>query len=419
VSWNLRYKIASYVRSSLWVIPIFAVVLAQMITEPLRLLDEWLGWKMLNLGADGAKALAGTVVTLSLSFIVFTFGSLLVAIQVASGQYSPRIIATTLLRDNVIRWTVGIFAFTLIFALKVLDRTEEKVLQLVIFLVAQFGLLCGTAFLYFIDYTSRLLRPVSLVKRVGEQGIKVLFAEYPDAFGASPEGVREGVPTVDADRTVLLEGESAIVIAVNVRLLVRAATRAGGVIEFVPHVGEFLGVDEPLFRLHGGAARLRDDELRDCVVMGVERTVEQDPRFAFRILVDIASKALSAAINDPTTAVLAIDQLHRLVRVAGRRDLRSGYFRDRGGQLRLIVHTPKWDDFVSLAFTEIRLFGSGSMQVARRLRAMIVNLLPSLPTERHAALQQQLELLDQSVEKNYALPADRTMARVADLQGMG
>ena len=70
------------------------------------------------------------VISFSLSFMVFTFGSLLVAVQVASGQYTPRIIATTLLRDNVIRYTVGLFIFTLLFAVKALNRTESSVPQL-------------------------------------------------------------------------------------------------------------------------------------------------------------------------------------------------------------------------------------------------------------------------------------------------
>ena len=102
--------------------------------------------------------------------------------------------------------------------------------------------------------------------------------------------------------------------------------------------------------------------------------MEQDPLFAFRILVDIAIKALSKAINDPTTAVLAIDQLHRLLRSAGRRNLRTDQILDRDWKLRVIFRTPNWEDFVHLAFTEIRFYGAENMQIARRLRAMIVNL---------------------------------------------
>ena len=79
----------------------------------------------------GATALYQTVITMSLSFLVFTFGSLLVAIQVAGGQLTPRIIATTLLRNNVVRYSVGLFVFTLVFAVAGLNRQEASVSELV------------------------------------------------------------------------------------------------------------------------------------------------------------------------------------------------------------------------------------------------------------------------------------------------
>ena len=94
--------------------------------------------------------------------------------------------------------------------------------------------------------------------------------------------------------------------------------------------------------------------------------MEQDPAFAFRIIVDIASKGLSPAINDPTTAVLALDQIHHLLRNVGQRWLDDDRVRDSQGRLRLIYRTPGWEDFVHLAVTEIRHYGGTSIQIARR-----------------------------------------------------
>ena len=124
------------------------------------------------------------------------------------------------------------------------------------------------------------------------------------------------------------------------------------------------------------AARVRPttSTLRSAVAFGSERTLEQDPTFAFRIVIDIALKALSPAINDPTTAVLAIDQLHRLLRLVGKRHLRTDEISDASGQLRVICPTPNWEDFVHLTFSEIRQCGSNNLQIVRRLRAMIENL---------------------------------------------
>lgn len=419
MTWNRRYWLRSYLRSSLWFIPVVAVLLEQVVAAVVHALDGTLGWNGLGFGLDGAKAMFNAVITLTLSFIVFTFGSLLVAIQVASGQYTPRIIATTLLRDNVIRYTVGLFVFTFFFAIRALDRTEGTVHQLVAFVVGCLGFACIAAFLFLIDYSARLLRPVSLVKRVGEAGLLVIADVYPERLADKADGTPVEQESGSVDRTLHHQGTSAIVLAVDVKRLVAEAEKAGGIIEFAPQVGDFVGADEPLFHLHGNAASIHEQVLRACVVFGSERTLEQDPLFAFRILVDIAIKALSKAINDPTTAVLAMDQLHRLLRSVGRRNLRADFISNDAGQLRVIFRTPDWEDFVHLAFTEIRYCGAENVQIARRLRAMIVNLAETLPAQRHPALRQELDLLDRMLEKLHVLPEDLALARIPDSQGLG
>ena len=419
MTWNLRYQVKSYIRSALWIIPLFALLLEQVVGALAQALDTRLAWKGLEFGLTGAQALLSAITTLTLSFIVFTFASLLVAIQVASGQYTPRIIATTLLRDNVIRYTVGLFVFTFLFGIRDLGRTETTVHQLVAIVAGLLALSCIVAFLFLIDYAARMLRPVSLVRRVGQDGLAVMESVYPERRPEAQSIARSQLSPGPAERTILHRGKSAIVVAVNVETLVAEAEKAKGVIEFVPQVGDFVGSGEPLFHLHGGAETVDERKLRACVVVGAERTMEQDPLFAFRILVDIANKALSKAINDPTTAVLAIDQLHRLLRSAGTRNLRTDQILDQAGELRVIFRTPNWEDFVHLAFTEIRFYGAENMQIARRLRAMIVNLTDTLPAQRHSALCKELELLDRAIERLYVLPDDLKLARIPDSQGLG
>ena len=419
MTWNRRYQVKSYLRSALWIIPFFAVPLEQVAWLLARAVDTRFAWKGLALGVTGAQAMFNAVITLALSFIVFTFGSLLVAIQVASGQYTPRIIATTLLRDNLIRWTAGLFVFTLLFAIKAADRMETTVHQVIAFLVGLLGLICIVAFLFLIDYAARMLRPVSLAGRVGKYGLEVMESVYPEQSSEERDGAVSRRSPGSVEGTILHRGKSAIVVAVNVETLVAEAEKARGVIEFAPQVGDFIGSGEPLFLLHDGADAIDERKLRASVVLGDERTMEQDPLFGFRILVDIAIKALSKAINDPTTAVLAIDQLHRLLRSAGKRNLRTDQILDRAGKLRVIFRTPKWEDFVHLAFSEIRFYGAENIQIARRLRAMIVNLTDTLPTQRHSALRKELELLDRTIEKLYILPEDLKLASIPDLQGLG
>jgi uncharacterized membrane protein len=420
LSWDRLYGTTSYLKSALWTVPLIAIALVFAVAPLLRILDKWLGWELTALAPAGATGLYQTVITLTLSFLVFTFGSLLVAIQIAGGQLTPRIIATLLLRDNVVRYSVGLFVFTLVFAVMALNRVEASVHQLVALLTATLGVACIADFLFLIDYAARLLRPVSVVASVGDEGIEVIRSVYPVRSAevvaeAGPLREKLGAPA----RTVPHNAKAGIVLAVDLTTLVALARRHGGVVELVPQVGDFVATDEPLFALHGGAAKIDDGDLRATIAMGPERTLEQDPMFAFRILVDIALKALSPAINDPTTAVLAIDQVHRLLRFLGKHQLRGELVCDETGEPRAIFRTPNWEDFVHIACTEIRACGASNMQIARRMRALLEDLGRLLPEYRRPSIETELTLLDRAIEWSYPNPEDRALARVPDVQGLG
>ncbi|MFO1394743.1 MAG: DUF2254 domain-containing protein [Steroidobacteraceae bacterium] len=420
LGWSKFYRITSYLRSALWGVPILAVVLERLTYRLLHFIDQWVYWDLTGLDADGARALFQTLITLTLSFIVFTFGSLLVALQVASAQLTPRIIATTLLRDKVIKYSVGLNVFTLMFAVHGLNRTGATVMELATFVAALLGITCLASFLFFIDHAARLLRPVNIVALVSDQGMDVIRSVYPrDAEAGPARAAEQSGFLAQPHRIVSQAGRSQIVLAVELDALVAHAARVDGVIEFVPQVGDFVATDEPLFRLYGGARTLDDAAVCGCVAFGPERTMEQDPMFSFRILVDIALKALSPAINDPTTAVLAMDQIHRLLRVVGKRRLHDEFVHDPAGRVRLVLRTPNWDDFVHIAFTEIRACGANNVQIARRMRAMLENLVRTLPGTRQTALLQQLDLLDRTLAETYRFPEDLALARVPDPQGLG
>jgi len=342
--WNHLYRARSYVRSSLWVVPFIAIPFELVATRLVRWCDGWLGWSFLDLTVADAQAVLQAIVTANLSFVVFTFGSLLVAIQVASGQLTPRIIATTLLRNQVIKYTVGLFIFTLLFALSTQGHLDKTVPQLAVFVSSLLGICCFAAFFYLIDYASRLLRPVSILTAVADDGIDVIENVYPSP-SVGQEALERRHDKLGAPKRIIPhERRSAIVLAVNLKILLAVAEKANCVIEFVPQVGDFVAVDEPLFNLYGGVGEIDDGIVRGTVAFGSERTMAQDPTFAFRIVVDIAIRALSAAINDPTTAVLAIDQLHRMLRTVGRRNLRTDEILDYSKQLRVICRTPNWED---------------------------------------------------------------------------
>lgn len=183
MGWNRWYSFRSYIRSSLWIVP-FIALFAYVAAIRLAYLSEATLWgnDVWPWGVAGTQRMLETIVTMTLTFVVFTFGSLLVAIQVAGGQLTPRIIAATLLRDNAIRFTVGLFIFTLLFAAGALSRLDTAVSAGVAGISGFLGFLSIAAFLYLIDYAARLLRPVSIIHNVGQQGYDVIQQVYPNEF---------------------------------------------------------------------------------------------------------------------------------------------------------------------------------------------------------------------------------------------
>jgi uncharacterized membrane protein len=420
MEWRTRYALKSYLRSSMWLAPLVAYAVSLVAIRILGWIDERLQWQWAwQLNPDVVQSVLQVLIAAMLSFIVFTFSSLLVAIQIASAQLTPRIIATTLLRDNVIRGIAALFVLTMTFCLGVLARTQTAVPYLPLTVAVLLAMTSIGAFLYLMDYAARLLRPVSIVWRLGEEGLNVIGDVYPASIKGphvpSPPAPALGMPA----REISHAGTSAIVLAVHFDALRLEAERTGGAIEFAFRVGDFVAAGETLFRLYGDAAKASDDRLRAAIAMGPERTIEQDATFAFRVIVDIAIKALSSAINDPTTAVLAIDQLHRLLRAVGRRHLHDEVIRDSAGNVRVVYSTPDWDDFVELSCREIRLYGATNFQIARRLRAMLENLQQALPEARWPALHQEIDLLDRTLERLNLLEPDLALARTPDLQGLG
>jgi uncharacterized membrane protein len=420
LTWGRLYRATSYLKSALWTVPLIAIALELLVSPMIHALDDWQRWNLNHLELAGATALYQTVITMTLSFLVFTFGSLLVAIQVAGGQLTSRIIATTLLRNNVVRYSVGLFVFTLVFAVGALNRQVDSVHELVATVTGILGVACIADFLFLIDYAARLLRPVSVVAKVGDEGMAMINAVYPDPGTALPPEVAalHAQPRMPS-RAVEHRGASEIVLAVDISTLVALARLHKGIIEFLPQVGDFVATGEPLFVLLGGAMAIDDREVRSTVAFGPERTLEQDPMFAFRIIVDIALKALSPAINDPTTAVVALDQVHRLLRLVGQRKLRGEVILDDRGQPRVIFRTPNWEHYVQVACNEIRACGANNLQVARRMRAMLLNLRSTLPEHRHPALETELDLLDWAIQTYFSRPEELALARIPDSQGLG
>jgi uncharacterized membrane protein len=419
MTWLQRYQLRRMSRGSLWLLPALSILVVLVVVAPLvRRLDRATGWTWFNLPPESARLVLGALTASMLTFVVFVVSSMLIVVQLSSAQVTPRIIAMAF-ADRRVKWVLSAFTFAYAYTIAAAARVEDVTPQLPAALAVVLDLACIALFFWFAQAVGTSLRPITILVRVAREGLAVVEDIYPEMYYGEekPCALIPRPPTgwVVVDHA----GPPGVLLAFGHEELVALAERSDATIELIPRVGDFLSTGEPLFRVSAGGRPLDADLLRGCIAVGSGRTMEQDPQFAFRIIVDIANKALSPAINDPTTAVLALDQLHRLLKNVGRRRLYPGQHLDARGHVRLLYRTPDWADFVTLAVTEIRHYGAGSLQVARRLRAMLEHLMRVLPDARRDVLEQELQLLYRATERLFADDEDRARARVGDLQGIG
>ena len=418
MTWLDRHRLRLYVRNSIWMFPSLSIAAGLVSAALLNRLDRALGWEI-NLDPDTARTVIGTVAASMFTLVVVSSSAVLVAVQLASAQLTPRIISLVY-RSRIRKLCLSAFVFFFTFSVGALVRIESSVPLLTSY-VASYGFLINLAlFLYFIDGMGKTLRPGSALQVVGLAGREVIQSVYPSKLRKEQPLLVQPLEILKRDPSRLVINEvDGVVLAFDRRGLMALAEQANCLIELVPQVGDFVAAGDSLFRLFDGGENLPEETLRSSVAFGQERTLEQDPTYAFRIIVDIASKALSPAINDPTTAVLAIDQIHHLLRNVGSRNLAQGREIDGRGALRLVYRTPDWEDFVHLAVTEIRQYGRDSIQIMRRLRAMLENLIQTLPERRAPMLRLELSLLQASAKRMFVDLYDQSLAETGDLQGMG
>jgi len=366
--------------------------------------------------ASGMMALTGIV--FSLLFVMVTF---------SANAYSPRIVLW-IARDRSLSHSLGVFTATFIFALVALawvDRNHSGVVGQLNAVCIVLLLFASIAVLGYLVQRVGLLRISSILLLIGRNGRRVIHEMYPrlendtrdSTAKPQPPSIREQLPPVT--QTVQHSGDPLVVEAINVESLVSLAGSAGAVIEIVFPVGDMVFENTPLLKVRGAAEALPEKPLRDAIRLNVERTFAQDPKYILRLLVDISIKALSPAINDPTTAVQALDHIEDLLGRLGRSDLDIGRRYDASGALRLTMPAPSWEDYLSLACDEIRLCGSTSPQVMRRMRAMFNDLIEEVPPARRPALERQRALLDPAIDRSFADSDDRLEARKEYRQGLG
>ncbi len=399
MSWG---RLREQVAGAFWLLPALCLAVAVALALGLVELDEALkrdgGGFAFTGGPSSSRELLSAIASSMLTLTALVFSVTLVVLQLASSQFSPRVLRT-FLHDRRVQLTLGIFTATFVYALVVLRevRGEEGIagrfipgiaISVAFFLaVVSVGLLVA-----YINHITQSIRVVNIIARIGKETEAAIGREHP--FDAEPLPVPA---QPDPVARVLTAPEAGVVVVVQHERLVDLAERADALVRLVPRIGDFVPRGAPLFEVAGGED-LDEEKVLRAVLVERERSGRQDVAFGFRQLVDIAERALSPGVNDPTTAVQCLDQLHDLLRQLAQRPYPTGAHHDADGHLRLVVPSASWDDHVALALDEIRHWGASSLQIHRRIRSLVLDLLDVVGPDRSGPLERQLEVLDARVE---------------------
>lgn len=419
----------AHVRGRLWFIPGASAIGAMVLAKSLPWLDDGLSerqaaaWYLFPGQAESARSLLSTIAAAMMTFTGLVFSITILVLQLASQQFSPRILRT-FLEDRSTQIAMATFIGTFVYAMALLPEVRgadaiggERVPAFAVFLSFAFVMASVGVFVRYIDAMAQSIRAVHVLRRVADDGSASITRLYPDAIANDADERSVDRERRADDHIVPNDARSGgVVAAVDADALLEIAKRADVAIELLPRLGDFVARGAPLFRVFGSsAAKLDPADMRAAVTLADERSTHQDPSFAFRQLVDVAERALSPGINDPTTAVQAIDRIQDLLTALASRAFPPAERADDTGALRLILHRPSWDDLVHLAFDEIRIYGRSSLQVVRRLRQALEALRSVCPPSRTSVIDEELRALDRALDAFE--DHDRSRAAMASAQG--
>jgi uncharacterized membrane protein len=416
-----RWRLLNHLRSSLWFVPVLCVLAGVVISFGTIALDRLFGYEAIPRslvgGPDAATAILSTVAASMVSLTALVLTITMVVVQLAMGQFSPRIVQR-ILRDKPSQLAIGLFVATFVHAILAVREVTNNgdgtgrvpgiaVLTAFVLVLASIAVL-----VVYVQHIGQALRVSALIELVGKDTRALIDRVYPDKG--------EMLADEPGEPRVVRAGKSGVVIGIGSEQLVDEALRAECALELVPALGEFVPADAPLFRVHGEPIALDEDRLREALVLKLEPTLDEDVAYGIRLLVDIAERSLAdSPFQDPTTAVQAIDRLHDILRQLVRRPFPDGRHRDDAGQIRLTVRSMSWEAYLLLASEEIRLVGAASPPVTRRLKAALTDLRSIAPPERVAVIDRQLELLAAATERALDDEREVEVALADDRGGIG
>jgi uncharacterized membrane protein len=395
-------------RTSLWMVPVGYSAAGILLALALVRLDERRSrdssaWFLYGGQADGARELLSTIASSMLTIAGLVFSITILVLQLASSQFSPRVLRT-FLADRITQRAMGMFLGSFVYAMMLLPQVRSEtdsspafVPSLAVFVAFGLVLLSVGMFVQYIHHMAHSIRAVNILARVARETHKSLTRLYPDELLEEPSA-DPPLPEASPDLVLVNEGEGRVVVGVDELALMDAAQSEQLVIAVVPRVGDFVPHGAPLVRVWGEGQDAQRTA-REWIALAHERTPYQDPIFGFRQLVDVAVRALSPGVNDPTTASQALDHIHDLLRYLCRQEIPCAARLDESGTLRLHLPRPAFRDYVQLSFEEIRIYGASSVQVVRRARGALLDLITLCNSERAALLRDELARLDDAVRR--------------------
>ncbi len=397
---RLRQRaLSNRLRESLLFLPLTLLIAGVLLQETARLIDEHftLGWlRTFDMTPDAAVTLLSTIAGATITTAGVVFSLLVVSLQLASGQFSPRVLRT-FWRDRIGQLLIGLLLATFAFcvlSLSQLDTTAPRAPTLTMTFAICLAL---ASILAIVGYLNRITRR-QYVGKIMERIQQEAFALIDDLPYGSRMGGRCGVTlpmpdTSDLGAALVVESHKDGWVQQISRKAVLAAVPHGSVVRLETRVGAYIVRGEPLVRLWpkpdtrvaAEAARL----IGEAVIIGVSRTMQQDIDFGLRQLNDICLRALSPAVNDPTTATEAILRVTSVMRPLLRTDLPDQAQRDDEGRTLLSPWDLDHAEYVRHAFGQVRLYvvkhPEVTLALIRSLR-MLRAAAESAPADRSDAV---------------------------------
>lgn len=299
---------------------------------------------LISSGVDGARAVLSAIAGSMITFTGLVFSITIVTLQLTSGQFSPRVLRT-FLQDRFNQLTLGVFVATFVYAMVVLrsvrggDQGETFVPHLGVNVAFLLVLASVVIFLFYIHHIAQSIRVATIIASIGADTRALIERRHSLELGEHDTAQHPAVDGQVGPSHIVTAGRPGVVVVVDDTMLVRLAERSGSVVQVLRAIGEFVPAGAPLFRVYGRHPA-PDEQLCAGITLGEERTLDQDVGFGLRQLIDIADRALSPGVNDPTTAIQVIDQLHDLLRRLAVRPLPPLRRTASDGRVTVLVPTP-------------------------------------------------------------------------------